>query len=407
VTIAKPLPTSTNTPMRIIASVTVGRSDYGIYLPVYRQILAEASLSLRVIVAAAHLSPAHGHTVDVIEADGIPITERVPITLEGDSPLDVTRAMARGVEQFAQAYARIKPDLLLLLGDRYEMFAAASAAVPLNIPIVHLHGGEATRGTMDELFRHAITKLSHAHLASLPQYAARIVQMGESADRVCVCGAPALDHLRTMSLPDEASLRDAWNGTVPERFLLVVHHPVTYDTQSIESQMDELLSALDRTGLPCLISRPNADPGNQRIVNRIARFCESDPQKKHRAVQNLSPRTYYSALSRAEALVGNSSSGIIEAASFRTPVVNIGSRQQGRIKPANVIDVACERAAIGAAIDRAMSDAFKQSIASLQNPYGDGHASERAVAFINSLPARDVLLRKEFVDLPVTPQARD
>lgn len=405
-TTAKPVTITTSNKTRTIASVTVGRSDYGIYLPIYRRILADPSLSLRVIVAAAHLSPAHGHTVDVIEADGIPIAQRVPMMLDGDSPLDVTRAISRGIEQFAQAYSQINPDLLLLLGDRYEMFAAASAAVPLNIPIVHLHGGEATRGTMDELFRHAITKLSHAHLASLPAYAARIVQMGEDPARVCVCGAPALDHLRSMSLPDEASLREAWGGAVPERFLLVVHHPVTYDTQSIESQMDELFSALDRTGLPCLISRPNADPGNQRIVERIARFCESDPRKKHRAVQNLAPLTYYSALSRAAALVGNSSSGIIEAASFRTPVVNIGSRQQGRIKPANVIDVTCERAAIGAAIERALSASFIESIASLQNPYGDSHAAERAVAFIQALPGRDVLLRKEFVDQPSATQAR-
>ncbi len=380
-----------------IASVTVGRSDYNIYLPVYRRILADHTLRLHLIVAAAHLSPEFGHTVDVIERDGIPIADRVEMTQPGDTPQDIANSISLGVAGFSRVYARSRPDLLLVLGDRYEMLSAVVAALPFNLPVAHIHGGESTEGTMDELIRHAITKMSHVNFATTDLYARRIVQMGESPEREVVCGAPALDNLIDFQPLTLAELCAQERLTLPPRFLLVVYHPITFEHEETPQQMEELLEAIASTGLPALISYPNTDTSSRTIIAMLHDFVARNPH--HQLVTNLDARAYYSAMALAAAMVGNSSSGIIEAASFGLPVVNIGPRQQGRLRPENVIDVPCQRGPIQTAMQRALSPDFRKELKGLKNPYGDGHAAQRVVTAMKSLPPLRALLIKPFHDL--------
>lgn len=389
------------TTVRTIASVSVARSDYGIYLPIYRRILANPHLRLHLIVAGAHLSHDYGCTVRVIEQDGIPIADRVPMPMQGDSPLDVARAMGAGVTGFAEALARAtpRPDVLLVLGDRYEMLAAVCAALPLQVPVAHLHGGEATQGAIDEQIRHAITKMSHLHFASLPEYGRRLVQMGEQPNHVFVTGAPALDHLHELPKLTREQVCAAANLRDPgPKFLVVIYHPVTLAHHDTPTQIAAVLDAVRESELPAIISYPNTDTANRVIIHALQQFVAQHPQ--HQLVTNLASHHYYGLLTHASALVGNSSSGIIEAASFKLPVVNIGPRQQGRIHGVNVLDVPCDPARISSAIARAISPEFRASLRNLVNPYGDGHASQRVVEVLQSFPLGPGLLVKRFHDLP-------
>ena len=371
--------------MRTIGVVTVGRSDYGIYRPVLRRIAADPELELLLIVSGSHLEEEHGSTVTEIEADGFGIAERVELELGDDSAAGVAASMARGVEGFGAVYARRPIDILLVLGDRAEMLAAVVAAVPFAIPIAHIHGGEATEGAIDDAIRHAITKLSHLHFASTDAYGRRIEQMGEEPWRVTVTGAPALD---------DVDLEGGDPVDVDEPFVLVTWHPVTLEQSSGEEQLEELLAALVDVDAQLVFTHPNADTGRRAIVSRIERFASD--RGNSRIFVSLGTRAYFDLLRRAKALVGNSSSGIIEAASFELPVVNVGSRQRGRVRGANVIDVECERAAIAGALRRATSQEFRDGLRGLENPYGDGHAAERIVERLRNAPLGRELIVKHF-----------
>ncbi len=385
--------------MRTIAVVTVGRSDYGIYLPLLRAIQSEAGLRLVLVVAGMHLSKEYGLTVEEIEADGFHIGERVHMAPASDSAEAVGHAMGVGTSGFAGAYARLRPDLLVLLGDRYEMHSAAAAAVPFNIPVAHIHGGESTEGAIDEQFRHSITKMSHLHFASTELYARRIIQMGEQPWRVTVSGAPALDNLRVMDMltVDELSVRLGVDLSLPT--LLVTYHPVTLEIENTEEQMRELLAALERWEHNVVFTYPNADPSNRLIVEMILRSAEG--RERFQVKMNLGTQVYFSLMGLAAAMVGNSSSGIIEAASFKLPVVNIGKRQAGRIRPDNVIDVEASDMDILEGIRLATSSDFRGRLAGLVNPYGDGRAADRIVAALKSAELGDRLMVKRFQDVAV------
>ena len=331
--------------MRTIAVATVGRSDYGIYLPVLREIDSHPDLRLSVVAGGMHLSLECGMTVLGIEHDGFDVAERVDVQAASDTPLAVAEAMGLGVAGFARAYARCRPDLLVVLGDRYEMHAAALAALPLRIPTAHIHGGELTEGAIDDALRHCITKLSHLHFVSTETYARRVVQLGEEAWRVFVTGAPSLDNLRTFEPLSRAEIEARVGMTLETAPLLVTYHPVTLEAAGAELwQMAELFAALRDSGRPMIFTLPNADAGGRAIAEMIGAFVEREPGA--RLVANAGTTLYFSLMSCAAAMVGNSSSGLIEAASFGLPVVNIGSRQSGRIRPANVIDVDYDRYAI-------------------------------------------------------------
>jgi UDP-hydrolysing UDP-N-acetyl-D-glucosamine 2-epimerase len=387
--------------LKTIGVVTVGRSDYGLYRPVLRRIADNPELSLRLIVAGAHLLPQFGMTVDAIKADGFEVAERIEMALASDSPEAVAKSVGIGVTGFAQSYANDRPDLLLVLGDRYEMLAAVVAALPFAIPIAHIHGGELTEGAIDEAIRHSITKMSHLHFAATDEYAQRITQLGEEPWRVVVSGAPGLDNLNGFEPRTRAELEGEFGLDLSTPPLLVTFHPVTLEYTRTGEQMRELTAALEASGLPIVITYPNADAGHHEVERLAEEFSKRLPRVK--LVVNLGTDAYFSLMGRAAAMVGNSSSGIIEAASFGLPVVNIGNRQGGRIRAANVIDVECESDAIVDGIRLVTSSDFREGLAGLVNPYGDGHASGRIVDALESIALDDRLLLKRFhnIDVPV------
>jgi UDP-hydrolysing UDP-N-acetyl-D-glucosamine 2-epimerase len=382
---------------KTIGVVTVGRSDYGVYVPVLRAIQAEPSLRLQLFVGGMHLSPEFGSTVAMIEADGFSIADRVDMLLVSDTPEGIAAAIGRGVAGFARAYQRQRPDLLLVLGDRFEMFAAAVAAVPFKLPMAHIAGGELTEGAIDDSFRHSMTKLSHLHFVATQEYARRVIQMGEEPWRVTVSGAPHLDHLRATRLLSREALESRCGirlGTAP---LLVTYHPVTLEYEHAGWQIEQLLQALADGERPVIFTLPNADTNGRIIRRRIEAFVGSHPNAV--LVPNLGTQAYVSLMAIAGAMVGNSSSGLVEAPFFGLPVVNIGTRQQGRIRARNVIDCGYEAAQIRAALRQALQPGFREEVTGGDNPYGDGHAAERIVARLALAEERARLLRKPFVDL--------
>lgn len=400
-------PEATRGDLRTITAVTVGRSDWGIYRPILNVIRETPGLQLKVIAAGAHLVHQHGGTIAEIQADGFEVDDSVDMLLASDSPEAIAKSMGLGTIGFAQAFQRARPDLLLVLGDRFEMHAAAVAATPFRIPIAHVHGGEVTEGAIDDAYRHAITKYSHLHFVSTAEHARRVVQLGEEPWRVTISGAPALDNLNTLSLMTLSELERLVGIELRRPPLLVTFHPVTLQFESAEEQIQQLIAALERelensrsTGrpLPIVITRPNADTRHSRIVERLEDFCAAHADI--RLVSSLGTRGYFSMMAIAAAMVGNSSSGIIEAASFRLPVVNIGLRQAGRPRSENVIDVDCDAEAISGALGTAMTPEFRDGLQSLTNPYGDGRAAVRIVQRLAGVPVDPSLMIKKFHDLP-------
>ncbi len=382
-----------------VGVVTVGRSDYGIYFPVLRLLQADKEIELRLIVAASHLDPRYGNTVDEIERDGFPIAAHVPMKMNGDSREDVAMAIGVGVQEFTSAYRHTQPDVVLLLGDRYEMMSAATAALPSRIPIAHIHGGELTFGAIDDAIRHAITKLSHIHFAATTEYARRIRQMGEETWRVHVTGSPAIDSIRSFEPMTQAELENEFALDL-SRTLLLTYHPVTLEDEDNDREsLSNLLTAVSESGHSLLFTYPNADPHNSEIIQRVKEFVATRPNA--RFVTNLGHRKYHSVQRYVAAMVGNSSSGIIEAATFHLPVVNIGTRQEGRIRGAHVIDVSSSKDAIAKGIATAVNPNFRRSIAHIENPYGNGRAAERIVSLLKSMQRGPTLTVKRFVDYPL------
>jgi UDP-N-acetylglucosamine 2-epimerase (non-hydrolysing)/GDP/UDP-N,N'-diacetylbacillosamine 2-epimerase (hydrolysing) len=347
-----------------------------------------------------HLSPEFGLTVRFIENDGIEISERVEMLLSSDTPEAIAKSIGLGLIGFGQAFGKYKPDILVVLGDRYEMLAAALAALPFNIPVAHLSGGELTQGAMDDALRHCITKLSHLHFTATEAYAHRVIQLGEDPNRVFVSGEPVLDHVLTEPQLTPKGLRDRFGIDVERPFLLVTFHPVTLEYEQVEWQIDELLAALDQVRFFVIFTMPNADTAGRIIRARIRQWVESHFERGE-MVDNFGAEAYHSVLRRAVAVVGNSSSGIIEAPSFKVPAVNIGIRQAGRIRAANVIDVGHHRADILTAIQRAASSKFRESLESLTNPHASktNSAVSTIKSVLKSVELGKALLQKKFYDL--------
>ncbi len=383
--------------MTRIAAVTVARSDYGILLPVARAIAAAPALELQLIVAGTHLSPAFGLTVRGVEADGFVPAARVEMTLATDSGVGIATSVGLGVSGFAGAFERLQPDIVLLVGDRFETLAAAVAAVPLTLPIAHIHGGEVTEGAFDDQIRHAITKMSHLHFVATRQAGGRVRQMGEEPWRVHVTGAPGLDLLRQMTPLPLADVQRRLGLPTGDPPLLVTFHPVTLEADDTPTQVAAVADALARVPMPVVITAPNADTdysGIREAWTRLARAAEG----RVVVCESLGPEVYSSLLHHACAMVGNSSSGLIEAPGTRLPVVNIGNRQAGRERGANVVDVMPEADAIVAAVTRVTAPGFRATLDGMENPYGDGHAADRIVGVLSELPERRLLLVKKFTE---------
>lgn len=378
----------------LVGVVTGGRSDYGIYRPLLRVLVDDPFFTLRLYVTGMHLSREFGYTIDTIQAEGFRVDERVEMLLSSDTPEGIAKSMGLGTLGFAQAYARCRPDLLIVLGDRFEMHAAVVAAVPFKIPVAHIHGGEITEGAIDDAFRHSITKMSHLHFVSAEEYARRIQQMGEEPWRITVCGAPSLDNLRTVQLLDRTELEQRLGLSLDVAPLLVTYHPVTLEFERAEWQVNELLAALDDVERPILLTMPNADTSGRIIGQKLRDFAGSRPAV--RCMDTLGTQVYFSLMACAAAMVGNSSSGIIEAPSFGLPVVNIGTRQAGRVRGRNVIDVGYARAAIAEGIARALKPAFRESLKGVPNPYGEGRAAGMITERLKEVAVDERLVVKKF-----------
>lgn len=386
--------------MRVIGVVTTGRADFGILRPILHAIRASPELTLELYATGMHLAPQFGvpealfteHTSDPSEQ--FRVDERVAMLVAGDTPVSLSTSMGLGTIGFSQLFARRRPDILLALGDRFEMHAAVVAAVPFTIPIAHIHGGELTAGAIDNALRYSLTQFSHLHFVATSTAAQRLIQMGEEPWRVAVTGAPALDNLQTMNWLTETELCSRLGIGFDKPPLLVTFHPVTLEYEQTNGQIDAVLSALNAFQRPIVLTVPNADTARNAIYDALCAFVRDRTDAV--MVENFGCQGYFSMMKYAGAMVGNSSSGIIEAASFGLPVVNIGTRQDGRLRAANVIDCPCQKDAIIGAIDTALSPGFRASIRGLSNPYGDGGSAERITRRLAEVPLNDHLLRKTF-----------
>lgn len=382
---------------RRIGVVTVSRSDYGHLRPVLEGIRRAGDLELVLFVAGMHLEPDFGATVREIEADGFAIAERIAMLERGDSPEAVAVSTGRGVEGFARAFARRRPDLLVVLGDRFEMLAAAVAALPFALPVAHIHGGEVSEGAMDNQIRHAITKLAHLHFASAEPHARRIAQMGEEAWRIHTVGGPGIDRIATAEALTREALARELDLPAEGPWLLVTFHPVTLEYRDTASHVDELLAALEKTDGTLVMTYPNADTSGRLIIDRLEEFAARYPGRC-RLARNLGERLYLALLRHADVMIGNSSSGLIEAPSFGLPAVNIGARQRGRLRGANVIDVEPARDEILRGIETAQTPAFRARARAAANPYGDGRAAPRIVEALRAVQLDARLVQKRFAD---------
>ena len=383
--------------MRSVGLVTTSRSDWGILRPVARALQRREDMHLRIIAGGMHLSPAFGHTVDQIVADGFETAHRIEYLQPGDSPQAVAESMGAATSAYAALFDRWRPDILLVAADRFDMFPAALAATPFLVPTAHLHGGETTTGAFDDALRHALTKLCHIHLVATEESARRVRQMGEPPEHVHVVGAPGLDDVQALEPLSDDQLQAEFGFAPGGVNLLVVYHPVTRAYERTAHDAAELFAALDGVKGNVVLVRPNADTGHRAIERAIDEFCHGHPRA--RAMVDLPRRTFLSLMRAASVIVGNSSSGIWEAPSFQLPAVNVGTRQQGRTRAANVID--CEPAAdaIAGAIRRALGPAFVGSLEGLTNPYGDGRSAERIADVLVATPLGPDLILKRFVDL--------
>lgn len=376
---------------RTIAVVTTSRADYShLYWPL-KELQSHPAIDLRVIVLASHLSPEFGSTVREIEADGFPIAAKLECLLSSDSDIGMAKSIGVGVLSLADTLGQMRPDLLLLIADRYEMLAPASVALALRIPMAHIEGGEISEGAIDDAVRNALTKMSHIHFTSTESARQRVIRMGEESWRVHRAGAPSLDHLRRSQLLSKSELEVKLGIDLSQPTILIAYHPVTIHRNTV-TEADALFAALEQLPEQLVFCYPNADAGSRALVERTKSFLKA--RGRGYLFVNLPAITYWSLLQNVQIMVGNSSSGIMETGSFALPTVNVGMRQQGRERAANVLDADPDTAQILKRIEEARSAAFRQSLHGMANPYGDGHAAERIVKVLSTLPSAEHLLIK-------------
>lgn len=376
-----------------MAIVTSTRADFSILLPVAHALASTAGLDVGWVASGTHFLSEFGNTIDEVSASGLPIWDSAEFIVGGDDDDALVRSDGLALTAYGQALRRVVPDLVLILGDRWEIHACATAATLLRQPIAHIHGGDETEGALDNVLRHSITKLAHLHFAATELSGRRIRQMGEAADRVFVTGSPSIDKLKAVRYLDRAGFAAAY-GAPAEPFLLVTYHPLTTDPAATERGLQALLAEIAERARPTLFTFSNADSMGRTINAAIAAFCAEHPFAT--VARSLGGEGYANAMRHALAMLGNSSSGIIEAAHFGLPVVNIGDRQRGRERSGNTIDVDESRGAISGAIDRALSEPFRRHCASLPNAYGDGRAGERIARAIAAFCSGPMPIAKRF-----------
>ena len=385
--------------MKKICVFTGSRAEYGLLKSLMQQIDQDSYLHLQTLVGGMHLSPEFGLTFREIEQDGFVIDEKVELLLSSDSPVGICKSTGLGLIGFGEALERLAPELLVVLGDRFETWAVCAAALFARIPIAHLHGGETTEGTVDEAIRHGITKMSHLHFVATEDYRRRVIQLGERPERVFNFGAPGVESIHKLKLLDRSALEAELGFALGRQNALVTFHPVTLETDTAKTQFGQLLAALaDLPELHLIFTRANADTDGRIINQMIDDFVVQRPDSAS-VFSSLGQLRYLSAMQQVDVVLGNSSSGIIEAPSFGVPTVNIGARQHGRVRAASVIDCEPKTAEILAALDKAMSKTFKNMAATVDNPYDGCDTALRIKECIKEVNLPDT--RKAFFDLPI------
>jgi len=379
---------------RIIAVLTTSRADYShLYWPL-RDLSENENVDLRIIALGSHLSPEFGHTVREIEKDGFQIAVRIECLLSSDSDVGMAKTIGVATLSLADVLGKMRPHLLLLIADRYEMLAPATVALALRIPVAHIEGGEVSEGAIDDAVRNALTKLSHIHFTSTLAARERVIALGEEEWRVHRAGAPSLDHLRRQPLLSREEIEKRLQLNLQTTTVLVAYHPVTIARDTLQ-EVEAVFTALGNLREQILFCYPNADAGSRELIERTKSFIASRGHGK--IFTNLGTVTYLSLLRQVDMLVGNSSSGIMESASFALPTVNVGLRQQGRERPRNVLDADPDANSILQAIDRARTREFRESLTAMANPYGEGFASETIVRVLTTVPLSQTLLLKRHV----------
>ncbi len=377
--------------------LTGTRAEYGLLRWVLEGIRRSPLLELQLIATGAHLSPEFGLTVNAIVEDGFRVNRRVEMLLSSDTPVGITKSMGIGMIGLADALAEMRPDLMLVVGDRYEIFCGVAAALIARIPVAHIHGGEVTEGVIDESIRHSVTKMSHIHFVSAEPYRKRVIQLGENPQHVFSVGGLGIDNILRLPLLSRPELEQLLEFKLKERNLLVTFHPDTLDNNSSSKQLKELLWALSTLGNTALIfTMPNADTGSRLLFEQILAFCAKHPNA--RTFKSLGQVGYLSCVRHVDGVVGNSSSGIIEVPSFKKGTINIGDRQRGRLRAGSIIDCEPECRSIISALESLYSTNFQSQLAATENPYGNGGASDAIVKYLETINL-ERLLKKRFHDV--------
>ena len=380
--------------MKKILVVTGTRAEYGLLYWTMKEIQKDKDLRLQLIVTGSHLSEEYGYTVEQIKKDGFKIDEEIDMIIDSNKKSAIVKSMGLEMIQMAQAFDRLKPDILLILGDRYETFVAATCAMMMNVPIAHMNGGESTEGVIDEQIRHAITKMAHIHFAGAEYYKKRIIKMGEEPWRVHNVGQAGIENIRRLRLLTKTELEYELGFKFDKRIFLITYHPVTLGVQDIEDQMENLLKSISKFDAKYIFTYPNADYGNKIIIDKINEFRHNHDNVY--VFHSLGQVKYLSLMKYADVMIGNSSSGIIESPSFKLPVVNIGDRQKGRLRNKNIIDVGNNEIEIIEGINKALyNKQFINSLNDLENVYGDGTTSEKVVKILKTIEINEKLLHKK------------
>ncbi|WP_103579456.1 UDP-N-acetylglucosamine 2-epimerase [Campylobacter concisus] len=383
--------------MRKICVVTSTRAEYGLLYWLLKEIKADSELELQIIATGMHLSPEFGLTYKEIEKE-FKIDKKIEILDYSHSKLDICTEMAKVYEKFAPAFSELKPDILVLLGDRYEIFGVAGVASIMQLPIAHIHGGETTQGAFDEAFRHSITKMSHIHFAATREYANRIIQLGEEPSRVFNVGGPGIENIKKLNLLNKDEFEKSINFKLAKKNILITFHPVTLENSSAKKQFSELLKAIDELkDTNFIFTKANSDIDGDVINKMIDEYISKNSQKAV-AFASLGQLRYLSAIKFVDIVLGNSSSGLSEVPSFKKATINIGDRQKGRTRASGVIDVRPAKEEILAAIKRVYSKEFEQVLKNTINPYDGGNSSKKMVKILKEIELDDIL-KKKFYDI--------
>jgi len=384
-----------------IAVLTATRAEYGLLRRIIKALNNTGEFETEVVVTGTHLSPEFGLTYLEIQNDHIPIARKIEILLSSDTPIGISKSMGLAIISFAEYFDESRPDALIVLGDRYETLAVCCAAMNAKIPIVHLYGGETTEGAVDEAIRHSITKMSYLHFTATEQYRRRVIQLGEHPDRVFTVGAMGIENILTTELLSKRELEESISFSLDKPYAVVTFHPVTLESESAKEQFEEILLAFAKNdGMKYIFTKANAD-ADGRIINQMIEEYVSDNTDAI-CFESLGSLRYLSAVKYSSVVIGNSSSGLIEVPSLKVPTINIGDRQKGRMQADSVINCPANAVEVDRAMQLACSKKFRDKLADVKNPYGDGKTSEKIVKVLKKVFAHnEVNLKKKFYDLPV------